>query len=134
LACTFSPSLMYLICRFGLLMELLSSCIFLSQFLSLLSKNSSVFSLISVMSLSPEITASTCSSLLEWLSTVFFSPCFYFVPMFLCYSVLIYKNMTILNNQVHISFHVCAMCIGVTYQRELLNYMCVCFDGSYINL
>jgi hypothetical protein len=40
--------------------------------LSPLSKNSSVFSLISILSLSPEILSSTCSSLLEWLLTVFF--------------------------------------------------------------
>jgi hypothetical protein len=39
--------------------------------LSLLSK-SSVFSLISILSLSAEILSSTCSSLLEWTSTVFF--------------------------------------------------------------
>jgi hypothetical protein len=42
------------------------------QFLSLLFKNSSVFSLMSMLSLSPEILSSTCSCLLEWLSTLFF--------------------------------------------------------------
>jgi hypothetical protein len=40
--------------------------------LSLLSKNSSVFSLISILSLIPEILSSTCTSLLGWLSSVFF--------------------------------------------------------------
>jgi hypothetical protein len=64
------PSSMPMIHRFGLLMELLSSCIFLLQFLSLLSK-SSVFSLISILYLSSEILSSTFPSLLEWLSTVF---------------------------------------------------------------
>jgi hypothetical protein len=44
----------------------------LSQVVSLFSKCSSVFSLISVLSLSPESLSSTFSSLLEWLSTVFF--------------------------------------------------------------
>jgi hypothetical protein len=35
--------------------------------LSIFSKNSSVFSIISILSLSPEILSSTCSSLLEWI-------------------------------------------------------------------
>jgi hypothetical protein len=43
LACTPFPSLMPMIHRFGLFMESQSSCIFLSQLLNLLSKNSSVF-------------------------------------------------------------------------------------------
>jgi hypothetical protein len=72
LACTSSPSSMPMILRFGLSMESLGSCIFLSQLLSYLTKSSSVFSLISISSLSSEILSSTCSSLLEWPSTVFF--------------------------------------------------------------
>jgi hypothetical protein len=41
--------------------------------LSLLSKSSfGFFSLISILSFSPDILSSTYSSLLEWLSTVFF--------------------------------------------------------------
>jgi hypothetical protein len=44
LACTSSPSLT-LILRFGALMELLSSCIFLSQLLSCLTKILLLFSL-----------------------------------------------------------------------------------------
>jgi hypothetical protein len=71
LACTSSP-LMPMIHRFGFLMESLSSCIFLSHLLSILSNSSSVFSLISILSSSPEILSSTCSSLLVWLSSVFF--------------------------------------------------------------
>jgi hypothetical protein len=43
LACTSSPSSMPMILRIGLLMELLSSCIFLSQLLSCLTKISSVY-------------------------------------------------------------------------------------------
>jgi hypothetical protein len=43
LACTFSPFSMPVILRFGLLMELLSSCIFLSQLLCCLTKISSFF-------------------------------------------------------------------------------------------
>jgi hypothetical protein len=62
--------LMPMILRFGLLMELLSSCIFLSQLLSCLTK---VFSLISILSWSSEILSSTCSHLLEWPLTVFFA-------------------------------------------------------------
>jgi hypothetical protein len=50
----------------------LSSCIFLSQLLSCLTKSSSVFSSISILSPSSEILSSNCSSLLEWPSTVFF--------------------------------------------------------------
>jgi hypothetical protein len=72
LAFTSSISSMSMICRFGLLMELLSSCTFHSQFLSLLSKESSVFSLVSILSSSPEVQSSTCFSLLQWLSTVVF--------------------------------------------------------------
>jgi hypothetical protein len=63
---------MPMIFKFCLLMESESSCIFLSQILSILSKESSLFFLIFILSLSPEILSSTCSSLLEWLSTVFF--------------------------------------------------------------
>jgi hypothetical protein len=72
LACTSSPSSMTIIPKFGLLMEPLSSCVFLSQLLSLLSKSSYVFSLISTLSLSPEILSSSCPSLLECLCIVFF--------------------------------------------------------------
>jgi hypothetical protein len=49
LACTSSPS-MPMILKFGLLMELLNSCIFLSQLLCCLTKISFVFSLISILS------------------------------------------------------------------------------------
>jgi hypothetical protein len=45
LVCTSSPPSMLMIHRFGLLMKSLSSCIFLSQLLSWLSKISSVYSL-----------------------------------------------------------------------------------------
>jgi hypothetical protein len=65
LACASAPSLMTMVLRVDFLMELLSSCIFLSQFLSLLSKSGFVFSLVSILSLSPEILSSGCSSLLE---------------------------------------------------------------------
>jgi hypothetical protein len=71
LACTSSLPLMLMIGNFGLLMVLLSSCVFLSQHLSLLSKSSAVFSLRSVLSSSPEILSSTCFSVLDWLSPVF---------------------------------------------------------------
>jgi hypothetical protein len=50
LVCTSSPSSMSMILRFGLLIESLSSCIFLSQILSCLTNISSVFSLISILS------------------------------------------------------------------------------------
>jgi hypothetical protein len=43
LACTIYPSSITMILRFGLLIELMSSCIFLSQLLSCLTKISSVF-------------------------------------------------------------------------------------------
>jgi hypothetical protein len=42
------------------------------QHLSCLTKIPSVFSLISILFLSSEIWSSICSSLLEWLSNVFF--------------------------------------------------------------
>jgi hypothetical protein len=59
-------------CQVWLLMESLSSCIFPSQFLSCLIKISFVLSLISILSLSSQFLSSTCSSLLEWPSIVFF--------------------------------------------------------------
>jgi hypothetical protein len=71
LACTSFPSSMLVILKFGVLIELLSSCIVLSQLLYYLTKISSVFSLIFILSLNSEILSSTCSSLLEWSSTVF---------------------------------------------------------------
>jgi hypothetical protein len=42
------------------------------QFIGLLSKYSSLSSLIFILSLSTELLSLTCSSLLEWLSTVLF--------------------------------------------------------------
>jgi hypothetical protein len=42
------------------------------QFVGLLSKYSSLSSLIFILSLSTELLSLTCSSLLEWLSTVLF--------------------------------------------------------------
>jgi hypothetical protein len=54
--------------------------------LSCLAKISFVFSLISILSLSSEILSSTCSTLLEWLSTVVFclaKVTFYFQDFYL---------------------------------------------------
>jgi hypothetical protein len=48
------------------LMEMVSSCIFLSQDLSCLTTSSSVFPLISILSSNSEILSSACCSLLEW--------------------------------------------------------------------
>jgi hypothetical protein len=70
LACTSYLSSMPMILKFELLMESLSSCIFLSHLLSCLTKISSVF--ITILSLSSEILSATCSSMLEWLSSMFF--------------------------------------------------------------
>jgi hypothetical protein len=72
LVCTSSHSSMLLSLRIDLLMEWLSSCIFLSQVLSCLTEIYSVISLISILSSSPEILSSTCSSLLEWPPGVIF--------------------------------------------------------------
>jgi hypothetical protein len=58
-----------MILRFGLLMELVSCCIFLSQLLSCLTYISPVFPLISI--LSSEILSSICSSLLKCLPLCF---------------------------------------------------------------
>jgi hypothetical protein len=60
LACTSSSSSMPTILRFGLLMDLLSSSIFLSQILSCLTEiYSFFFSLISILSWSSESLPST---------------------------------------------------------------------------
>jgi hypothetical protein len=61
-----------MILRFGLLMEWVSSCIFLSQVLSCLINHSSVFHLIYILSSSSKILSSACSNLLEWPSIVFY--------------------------------------------------------------
>jgi hypothetical protein len=71
-ACTSSPSSMPMILRFGLLMESVSSCIFLLKVLSCLTNSSSVFPLISILSSSSESLSSAYSSLLEWPSIVFY--------------------------------------------------------------
>jgi hypothetical protein len=60
-----------MILRFGLLMKSVISCICLLQVLSCLINSSSVFPLISSLSLSSEILCSAYSSLLQWPSTVF---------------------------------------------------------------
>jgi hypothetical protein len=73
LTCTSFPSLIPMICRFGLLMKSQRFFIFLSQLFHLFSKYSVFFfSLQSVLSWSPEILPSACSSLLEWLLIVVF--------------------------------------------------------------
>jgi hypothetical protein len=89
LACTYFPSSMPVVLKFSLLMDLVNFCIFISQVLSCLTNNSSVFHLIFISSSSSEILLSACSSLLEWLSTVFvflfhyISEVFYIVGHFL---------------------------------------------------
>jgi hypothetical protein len=55
---------MPMILRFGLLMESVSSCIFLSQVLNCLANSCSVFPLIAISSSSSEILSSVCSILL----------------------------------------------------------------------
>jgi hypothetical protein len=72
LAYTSSSSSMPMILRFGLLMESLSSCIFLSQLLHCLIKIFFCFFFNFCLTLSSETLYSTYSSLLEWPSNVFF--------------------------------------------------------------
>jgi hypothetical protein len=65
------------------LMELVSTCIFLSQDLSWLTNSSAAFPFITILSSSSEILSSACSSLLEWPYTVFtflFHPFFWGFP------------------------------------------------------
>jgi hypothetical protein len=89
-----------MILRFGLLMKLVSSYIFLLQDLSCLTNSSSVFPLISILSSSSEILSSAYSSLLEWPSTVFcVSVSFFFlrfsifwVTSFLILSLFIFNS------------------------------------------
>jgi hypothetical protein len=59
-ACNSSPSLMPMICSFGLLMEFQRFRILFSQLLSLCLRLLLFFSLISILPLSPEILSSTC--------------------------------------------------------------------------
>jgi hypothetical protein len=74
--CISSPSVMTIICRFGLLMELGSSRIFLPQSFSLLSKNYSGFFillLLSILSSSPETLSAPHCSVLVCILIVFFT-------------------------------------------------------------
>jgi hypothetical protein len=74
-----------MILRFGLLMESVSSCIFLSQVLSCLTNYSSVFPLIFISSSSSEKTLNESfahSSLLEWPSILFCISVFFFFLRF----------------------------------------------------
>jgi hypothetical protein len=61
-----------MILRFGLFIEVVSSCIFPSHVLSCLTNSALVFPLISILSSSSEIMSSTYCSLLEWPSIVFY--------------------------------------------------------------
>jgi hypothetical protein len=87
--------------------------------LSCLIKISSVFSLIFILSLSTEFLSSTCSSVLEWPSTVFFcltTGTFYFQDFclhlffwgfpYLCSTPLLYF---VLSSLIHISFFLCPL-------------------------
>jgi hypothetical protein len=73
---------MPMILKFGLLMELWSSCILYSQVLSCLINSSSVFPLITIASLSSEILSSVCSILLYWPSILFCNSVLFFFLWF----------------------------------------------------
>jgi hypothetical protein len=93
LACISPPCLRLIICRSDLLMESQSSCIFYSHFFILFYVFICFFFfIIYTLSSSPKILSSTCSNLLEWLSTIFLfglssffiSRVSMFFPRFLC--------------------------------------------------
>jgi hypothetical protein len=68
-----SPSSIPMIHRFSLMMHSLNSCLFLSQLgVFCLGILCIIFCLISILSFSPETLSSTYSTLLKWLSIVFF--------------------------------------------------------------
>jgi hypothetical protein len=84
----------------------LSSFIFLSQFFILLSKNSSTYSLIYVLSLSPEVLSSTLSSMLEWFSTLLFILC---KKIYISGISVWFSFSEVFHIFVRLLFHVCAI-------------------------
>jgi hypothetical protein len=111
----------------GLLMELVSSCIFFSQVLSCLSNSSSFFPLISILSLSFEILSSACSSLLEWPSFCFV---FLFHYFFLRFSIWWITSSLILSTFILNSFislfMVCSVSFWCLFRTSMVSFICYC--------
>jgi hypothetical protein len=137
LTCTSSPSSMPMILTFGLLMELLSSCIFLSQLLSCLTKSSSVFSLMSILSSNSEIYLSP--ALVCWSGL----PLFFFIVLFLTKGTFYFKDYClILFSEIfyilfqllcHISFFiVCFVSLWCLLKTSLSSFSCFCVFPSFL--
>jgi hypothetical protein len=103
------------------LMELVSSCIFLSQVLSCLSNNSSVFPLISISSSSSESLSSDCSSLLEWPPLCFV---FLFHSFFLRFSISWVTSSLIFQFSSLIHLSLCLWCFQFQF-GVYLGLLCI---------
>jgi hypothetical protein len=109
------------------LMKSVSSCIFLSQVLSCWTNSSSVFPLISILSLSSEILSSAYSSPLEWPSIVFCISvslfflrfCISWVTSSLILSIFVFTSFI----SVFIVFSVSLWCL---FRAPMSSFICFC--------
>jgi hypothetical protein len=135
-ACISSSYSMPMILRFGLLMELVSFCIFLSQILNCLTNSYLGFPLISILYSSSEILSFACSSLLDWPYIVFcVSVSFFFlrfsiswVTSSLILTIFIFNSFI----SLFIVFSVSLWCLGllwvhlfVSVSSHILYFLCL---------
>jgi hypothetical protein len=114
------------------LMELVSSCIFLSQVLSCLTNRSSVFPFISISSSSSEILSSVCSSLLVWLFILFyFSASFIFLRFSISWATAsLMLSIFFLNSLISL-FMVLSVSVWCLFRAPTNSFICVCvFSNS----
>jgi hypothetical protein len=111
---------MPMILRFGLLMESVSSCIFLSQVLSCLTNSSSVFPLISISSSSSEILS-------YWTSIVF---CIFVSLFFLRFNISLVTSSLILSififNSFLALFIVFSVSLSCLFRAPMSSFICFC--------
>jgi hypothetical protein len=107
------------------LMQLVSSCIFISCVLSGLTNSFSVFPLISILSSNSEILSSACSHLLEGPSIVF---CTYVSLFFLKFSISWVTSSLILSIFVFNSFIylLCSLFHFGVFRAPMSSFICFC--------
>jgi hypothetical protein len=121
-----------MILKFGLSMESLSSCIFLSQLLNCLTKIYSAFNLISILSSISGILSPTWSTLLQWLSTVFFvwlkglfipriSVWFFFLRFYI--SLFNFFLHFVLSSLIHVSLFYSLLCFILVFVEVLSEFL-----------
>jgi hypothetical protein len=135
LACTSSPSSMPMSLMFCLLMESQSSCIFLSQLLSCLTKSSSVFFYNFYFIFEIWESVFHLFSLLEWPTSVFFVwlNALYFqdfcLSLFLRFSISLFNSYFIfLPHLIHMSLFHNVLCFTLVFIKVPLSsciHLCV---------